>query len=133
MRVIIIDDSIVRGTTSRRIVKALFEAGAAEVHFLVSSPPVRFPDFYGIDTPGQKDLIAAEKSIPHIREFLGATSLYYLSFSGMIAATGLPADQFNTSCFTGDYPIDLKERAGEVRQIAFPDESKGQIFSSLVS
>lgn len=116
-RVIVIDDSIVRGTTSKQIVQMIFEAGAREVHFLVSSPPVRFPDFYGIDTPSQKDLIAAGKTPEEIREFLGATSLHYLSFEGMIRATGLPVEVFCTSCFTGEYPIDIKERASEVKQL----------------
>ena len=114
-RVVVMDDSIVRGTTSRQIVAMLFEAGAKEVHFLVSSPPVKFPDFYGIDTPKQSDLIAATKSVEEIEKYLGATSLRYLSFEGMIRATGLPADQFSTSCFTGVYPIDIRDRAKEIR------------------
>ena len=108
--VIIMDDSIVRGTTSRQLVQAIFEAGAREVHFLISSPPVRFPDFYGIDTPQQKNLIASQKTVEEIREFLGATSLHYISLDGLIRATGLPQSRFSTSCFTGEYPIDLHER-----------------------
>ena len=114
-RVVVMDDSIVRGTTSRQIVAMLFEAGAKEVHFLVSSPPVKFPDFYGIDTPKQDILIAATKSVEEIQKFLGATSLRYLSYEGMIAATGRPESDFSTSCFTGVYPIDIRERAKEVR------------------
>ncbi|OGF28267.1 hypothetical protein A2242_03425, partial [Candidatus Falkowbacteria bacterium RIFOXYA2_FULL_47_9] len=114
-RVVLMDDSIVRGTTSRKLVKTLFRCGAREVHFLVSSPPVRYPDFYGIDTPKQENLIAATKSIKEIEEFLGATSLYYLSLSGLVEATGLPQDMFCTSCFTGEYPIDLRERKNEVK------------------
>ena len=114
-RVIVIDDSIVRGTTSRQIVAMLFEAGAKEVHFLVASPPVRFPDFYGIDTPKQESLIAATKSVDKIQTFLGATSLRYLSYGGMIKATGVSEEQFSTSCFTGVYPIDICERAHEIR------------------
>jgi len=113
-RVVVMDDSIVRGTTSRQIVAMLFEAGAKEVHFLVSSPPVKFPDFYGIDTPKQDILIAATKSVEEIQKFLGATSLRYLSYEGMIAATGRPESDFSTSCFTGVYPIDIRERAKEV-------------------
>ena len=113
-RVVIFDDSIVRGTTSRQIVRMVFEAGAKEVHFLVASPPVKFPDFYGIDTPKQSDLIAATKSVEEMREFLGATSLRFLSFEGMIEATGIPEDQFSTSCFSGVYPIDIRERAKEI-------------------
>ncbi|MSR71265.1 MAG: amidophosphoribosyltransferase [Candidatus Taylorbacteria bacterium] len=112
-RVIVIDDSIVRGTTSRQVVKMLFDAGAREVHFMVSSPPIRFPDFYGIDIPNQNDLLAFKKDIEEMRVFLGATSLHFLSLQGVIDATGIPQSEFNTSCFTGEYPIDLKERALE--------------------
>ncbi len=114
-RVVIIDDSIVRGTTSRQIVKMLFEAGAKEVNFLSSSPPVRFPDFYGIDTPKQENLLASTRSVEEMRVFLGATRLGFLSYDGLIRATGLPEENFCTSCFTGRYPIDLLERANEVR------------------
>jgi amidophosphoribosyltransferase len=114
-RVVVFDDSIVRGTTSQQIVKMLFDAGASEVHCLVASPPVRFPDFYGIDTPRQTDLIAATKSVEEIEKYLGATSLRYLSYEGMIRATGIPEDQFCTSCFTGIYPIDIKERVKEIQ------------------
>ena len=110
----VIDDSIVRGTTSKKLVEALFKAGAKEVHFLVSSPPVRFPDFYGIDTPKQKDLIASNKTIEEVRKFLGATSLHYLSLGGLIKSIGLPKNHLSTSLFTGIYPIDLKERKSEV-------------------
>lgn len=113
-RVTIIDDSIVRGTTSRAIVKMLYDTGATEVNFLSSSPPVKFPDFYGIDTPRQGELIASAKSIDEIRDFLGVTRLHYLSYDGMIRATGLPESVFCTSCFTGKYPIDLGERAADV-------------------
>ncbi len=115
--VVVFDDSIVRGTTSRQIVKMLFDAGAKEVHFLVASPPVKYPDFYGIDTPRQAGLIAANKTVEEMREYLGATSLRFLSYEGMIAATGIPEDQFCTSCFTGVYPIDIKERAAEVKKV----------------
>ncbi len=123
-KLVVMDDSIVRGTTSRQLVKMLFEAGAKEVHFLISSPPVKFPDFYGIDTPRQKDLIASHKSVEEIREFLGATSLYFLSLPGLIKATGLKEDIFCTSCFTGEYPIDLKEKAKEVSEPAYQKAEK---------
>jgi amidophosphoribosyltransferase len=116
-RVVVFDDSIVRGTTSRQIVAMLFEAGASEVHFLVSSPPVKYPDFYGIDTPQQKNLLAATKSVGEMRKYLGATSLRFLSHKGMIQAIGIAEDQFCTSCFTGIYPIDIRERAKEVRKV----------------
>ena len=114
MRVIIIDDSIVRGTTSRQIVKMLFETGAREVHFLVSSPPVKFPDFYGIDIPNQKKLLAFTKSVAEMNTYLGATSLSFLSYEGMIEATGIPESSFCTSCFSGKYPIDIGERKDDV-------------------
>ena len=110
----VIDDSIVRGTTSKSIVRTLFKAGAREVHFLVSSPPVRFPDFYGINTPKQKDLVASSRTVEEIRKFLGATSLHYLSLTGMLKSIGLPKSRLCTSFFTGEYPIDLKEREKEV-------------------
>lgn len=113
-RVVIIDDSIVRGTTSRQIVEMVRAAGAKEVHLLISSPPVRFPDFYGINTPRQDELIAARMSLEEIRQFVGADSLYYLSSPGLIEATGLPEYVFSTSCFTGVYPIDIRERAREI-------------------
>ena len=113
-RVIVMDDSIVRGTTSRQIVKLLFEIGAKEVHFLVGSPPIRFPDFYGIDIPNQKELLASAKSIDEMNTYLGSTSLHFLSYKGMIKATGIKESSFCTSCFTGDYPIDLKERKKDV-------------------
>jgi len=113
-RVIVIDDSIVRGTTSRQIVKMLFEVGAKEVHFLVSSPPVKFPDFYGIDLSRQADLLASNKSIAEMNKYLGSTSLNFLSYKGMIKATGLAESLFSTSCFTGKYPINIRERKKEV-------------------
>ena len=116
-RVVVFDDSIVRGTTSRQIVKMLFEAGASEVHFLVASPPVKYPDFYGIDTPKQSELIASSKSVPEMQEYLGATSLRFLSYEGMIRATGLPENTLCTSCFTGIYPISIGARSGEVKKV----------------
>ncbi len=116
-RVVVIDDSIVRGTTSKQIVQMLFEAGAAEVNFLVSCPPVLFPDFYGIDTPRQDELLATRMSLEEMRKYLGATRLHFLSYDGLIRATELPESVFCTSCFTGEYPIDIHERAKEIRSI----------------
>lgn len=114
-RIVVIDDSIVRGTTSRELVKLIFNAGAKEVHFLVASPPVRFPDFYGIDTPEQKDLIAAKMNLADIGKYLGATSLHYLSVDGMVRATGISRDLLSLSPFTGEYPIPILERKNEVK------------------
>ena len=113
-RIAVMDDSIVRGTTSKQIVKMLFEAGAKEVHFLVSSAPIKFPDFYGIDTPKQNELIGSKKTIKEICKFLGATSLSYLSIPGMIEATELPKERLSLSSFDGVYPIDIHERAKEI-------------------
>ena len=113
-RVIVVDDSIVRGTTSKQIVKMLFETGAKEVHFVISCPPVKYPDFYGIDLPKQDALIASKMSIEEINRYLGSTSLNFLSYDGMIKSTGLDESLFCTSCFTGKYPIDLRERKDEV-------------------
>jgi len=113
-RVGVLDDSIVRGTTSRQIVKMLFDAGAKEVHFMVGSAPVKFPDFYGIDTPRQKDLISAEKTIEETRKYIGATTLSFLSIDGMVKATGLPKERFSLSAFNGEYPLSIFEHLKEI-------------------
>ena len=112
--VIVIDDSIVRGTTTGQIVEMLQGAGATSVHVLVSSPPVKFPDFYGINTPNKDDLIAARMSVEEIRRHIGADSLGYLCYDGMVKATGWPRSKLCTSCFDGVYPIDIGERAREL-------------------
>lgn len=117
-KVIVIDDSIVRGTTSKQMIKMIKDAGAKEVHLLVSSPPFKFPDFYGIDTPSQEELIAAIKEIKEIEKELGVDSLHYLSYQGLIKAVGLPEDLLCTSCFTGNYPLDIGERKQEIKYIA---------------
>ncbi|WP_017719815.1 amidophosphoribosyltransferase [Kamptonema formosum] len=108
-RVVIVDDSIVRGTTSRKIVKALRDAGAVEVHMRISSPPVTHPCFYGIDTDNQDQLIAATKSVQEIADQIGVDSLAFLSWDGMVKATGEDPKSFCTACFTGDYPIAVPE------------------------
>ncbi len=106
-RVVVIDDSIVRGTTSRKIIRMLRNAGAKEVHLRISSPPVTHPCFYGIDTPAQKELIASQKasSIEDIRKELEADSLGYLSIEGLMEVVG-KAENFCYACFTGNYPVD---------------------------
>jgi len=108
-RVLMVDDSIVRGTTSRLIVKALREAGAIEVHMRVSSPPVTHPCFYGIDTDNQEQLIGATKSVTEIADQIGVDSLHFLSWQGMLEATRENPEDFCTACFTGDYPIPVPE------------------------
>lgn len=104
-RVVIVDDSIVRGTTSKTRVNSLKEAGAKEVHFLVSCPPHMHPCVYGIDFPDKKKLMAANFSNEQIREYLNADSLHYLSQDGMVKATGLPRQNFCMACYDGDYPV----------------------------
>ena len=109
-RIIIVDDSIVRGTTSRKLVKALRDAGTTEVHMRISSPPVTHPCFYGIDTDNQDQLIAATKSVAEIAEQIGVDSLAYLSWDGMLKTTGEDTNSFCSACFTGDYPIAVPEQ-----------------------
>jgi amidophosphoribosyltransferase len=130
--VIVIDDSIVRGTTSKKLVSLIRNGGAKEVHLLVSSPPVKYPDFYGINTPDQKELIAAFMTIEQITEYTGADSVGYLSYDGMIKATGLPKDVFSTSCFNGIYPIDIKERKHNLikKEVIKKQKNISHIFST---
>ena len=104
-RIAIIEDSIVRGTTSRVRVKTLHEAGAKEVHMRVSCPPLKFPCFYGIDFPTKKELIASHHSVEWIRNFINLDSLCYLSLEGMLEAMLLPKGEFCTACFNGVYPV----------------------------
>jgi amidophosphoribosyltransferase len=106
-RVVLVDDSIVRGTTSRKIVRLVREAGATEVHVRISCPPTISPCYYGVDTPRREELIAAQKPIEDIRRFLGADSLGYLSLASLRAAVEDTEGKFCTSCYTGSYPIEL--------------------------
>ncbi len=108
-RVIIIDDSIVRGTTSRKLVKALRDAGALEIHMRISSPPVTHPCFYGIDTDTQDQLIAATKSVAAIAAQIGVDTLAYLSWEGMLNATEQNPNNFCSACFTGNYPVEIPD------------------------
>lgn len=111
---VIIDDSIVRLNTIPVITRMARAAGARSVSVLISSPPIRFPDFYGIDTPDQDELAAANLTVEQIRQKIDCDYLGFLSLSGMIEATGVPADNFNLSCFTGEYPIDIGRRQREI-------------------
>jgi amidophosphoribosyltransferase len=125
-RIVLIDDSVVRGTTSKKLVQMMFEAGAREVHLRVSSPPITHPDFYGIDTPHQSELLAASMSIEEMRTFTGCTSLAFLSVGGIYRALGIErrdsrAPQFTDHCFTGDYPTELVDQTGQAHagQLSF--------------
>ena len=129
-RVVLIDDSVVRGTTSNKIVRLIREAGATEVHMRISSPPIRHPDFYGIDTPKASDLLAAKNTIEEMCRFMGADSLAFLSVEGIYRAMGYAArdtrnPQFTDHCFTGDYPTRLRDQEvpGEQRQLSLLSEA----------
>tara|TARA_Y100001954_G_scaffold237562_1_gene301655 strand:- start:370 stop:1884 length:1515 start_codon:yes stop_codon:yes gene_type:complete len=117
--IILIDDSIVRGTTSVKIVQLMRDAGAKKVHLLIASPPIKFPDFYGIDTPETEQLLAANHSVDNMCSFIGADSLGFLSLDGLYNAMGYKngrdnnKPQFTDHCFTGDYPTDLKDYKDE--------------------
>lgn len=104
-RLVVVDDSIVRGTTSRKIVEILKEAGAREVHLRVSSPPIRYPCFYGIDTAVRSELIASRLTVEETRKFLGADSLHHLSMANLVKSCASPGDRFCTACFDGEYPV----------------------------
>ena len=108
-RVVIVEDSIIRGTTSKMRIKTLREAGAKEVHMVVSCPPHRYPCYYGIDFPTKSELIASQHTVEEVKTFLGLDSLCYLSLPGMLEATGLEQNSFCLACFDGNYPIEVEE------------------------
>ncbi len=112
-RLVVVDDSIVRGNTQRALVRMLREAGAAEIHVRISSPPVQWPCFYGIDFATRAELIANGMAIEEIRASLGADSLGYISTEGMIRAAGVPRERLCTACFTGDYPVPVEDAQTE--------------------
>jgi amidophosphoribosyltransferase len=128
-RIVLIDDSIVRGTTSVKIVQMMREAGAREVHMRISSPPIAYPDYYGIDTPERDKLLAARMSLDEMRRFVGADSLAFLSVDGIYRAMGYDKrdeanPQFTDHCFTGDYPTRLTDMVGEsVKQLSLLAET----------
>lgn len=114
-RVVVVDDSIVRGTTSKKLVKLIRSAGAKEIHFRVSSPPIISPCFFGIDMPTKQELIASSKSVKQIREYLDVDSLGYLSIEGMISMPSLPDENFCVSCFSGRYPLKIDKSNDKLR------------------
>jgi len=109
-RVVLVDDSIVRGTTSRKLVRVIRRAGAREVHFRVGSPPVTHPCFYGIDTPSRRELIGALKTVDEIRDYLGVDSLGYISLEGLLACEK-DGTKFCHACFSGQYPVPIDPHA----------------------
>jgi amidophosphoribosyltransferase len=112
-RLVVVDDSIVRGTTTKQVVAMLREAGATEVHIRVTCPPIQWPCFYGIDMPTRQELIAADLTVEQIRAYVAADSLGYLSLDGMVAAAGGQKQSFCRACFDGEYPIPVPEGAGK--------------------
>lgn len=118
-KIVLVDDSIVRGTTSVKIVQMMRDAGASEVHMRIAAPPITHPDFYGIDTPSQDQLLAATKSLQEMGDYLGADSLSFLSVDGLYRAMGHSkgrdndCPQYTDHCFTGDYPTNLIDEHGE--------------------
>jgi amidophosphoribosyltransferase len=104
-RIVVVDDSIVRGNTTRQMVAMLRDAEARAVHMRISSPPIRWPCFYGIDMPEQDELVASGREVEEVRELVAADSLGYLSLQGMLDGTGIPADSFCTACFSSRYPV----------------------------
>ena len=117
-RVLLIDDSIIRGTTSQKIVRMIRAAGASEVHMRISCPPTISPCYYGIDTPRRSELIASSHSVEDIREYLNADSLSYLSIEGMLSSVGVRARTYCTSCFTGKYPVEFPRDEDAYLQLA---------------
>jgi amidophosphoribosyltransferase len=117
-RVILVDDSLVRGTTSQKIVKMVQAAGATEVHVRISCPPTISPCFYGVDTPRRSELIAATQSVESIRDYLGADSLGYLSHEGLMTAVGPGNRGYCSSCYTGHYPVEFPRDEKAYLQLA---------------
>jgi amidophosphoribosyltransferase len=107
-RLVVVDDSIVRGTTTPAVIRLLRKAGAKEVHMRICAPPLKHPCYYGVDMATKRELIAAQKSVEEIRDFIGADSLGYLSIPGLIKAVDLPKENFCLACFTGEYPIPVQ-------------------------
>lgn len=114
-RVVVVDDSIVRGTTSKKLVKMIKGAGAKEVHLRISAPPIISPCFFGIDMPTRKELIASNKQIKEIEKYLGVDSLGYLSIDGMLSMPSLPNNSFCVSCFSGRYPLRIETQNDKLR------------------
>ena len=108
-RLVVVEDSVVRGTTTRGKIGALRDAGAKEIHLRVASPPIRHPCYFGIDFPDQKELVAHRRSVDAIRDYLSVDSLYYLSIEGMLSCVRMSPDKYCTACFSGSYPVNVEE------------------------
>ncbi|MBM3710117.1 MAG: hypothetical protein FJW61_06830 [Actinobacteria bacterium] len=108
-RLVVVDDSIVRGNTSKKVVKMLYSAGAREIHMRISSPPLLYPCYYGIDMATKKEFVANCRTLEDIRKYLNVDSLRYLSIEGLVKAIGEPKDKFCFACFNNDYPVPIPE------------------------
>ena len=117
-RVVLVDDSLVRGTTSRKIVKMMKAAGAKEIHLRISCPPTISPCFYGIDTPRRSELIAATHTLEEIRKYIDADSVAYLSLEGLLSSVGSRRSSYCTSCYTGQYPVAFPQNEAAYLQLA---------------
>ncbi len=124
-RVVVVDDSIVRGTTTPQVVKLLRRAGAKQVHMRICAPPIRYPCFFGVDMATRWELIAAQKTVAEVRDFIGADSLGHLSIDGLIKAVALPKDIFCMACFTGDYPIPVQLEMDKLALETMPTDQQG--------
>jgi amidophosphoribosyltransferase len=131
-RVVLIDDSIVRGTTSRKIVKMVRAAGAAEVHVRISCPPTISPCFYGVDTPQRSELIAATHTLEEIRKYLDADSVAYLSLEGLLSAVTPDSGRYCTSCYTGKYPVAFPRDQAAYLQLTLKLDGKGAAAAASV-
>jgi amidophosphoribosyltransferase len=129
-RLVVVDDSIVRGTTTPKVVSMLKKAGAKEVHLRICSPPIRHPCFFGVDMATRWELIAAQKTVPEIRDAIGADSLGYISIDGLVESVGLPKDYFCLACFTGDYPIPVQLEMDKLALEAIPSGSLSELGGS---
>jgi len=123
-RLIVVDDSIVRGTTTPRVITMLRKAGAREVHMRICAPPIRYPCFFGVDMATRWELIAAQKSVSEIRDAIGADTLGYISMEGLLEAVGQPSDAFCAACFTGDYPTPVQLEMDKLQLETLPSTSR---------
>ncbi len=123
-RLVVVDDSIVRGTTTPKVIKMLRRAGVKEVHLRICAPPIVYPCFFGVDMATRWELIAAQKTVPQIKNYIGADSLGYLSLEGLLRAVGQPKENFCTACFTGDYPVPVQL---QMDKMALEHKSKKEI------
>ncbi len=126
-RLVVVDDSIVRGTTTPHVVNLLKKAGAREVHLRICAPPIRYPCFFGVDMATKWELIAARKTMPEIRDYLGVDSLGYLSLDGLIQAVNLPRDIFCLACFTGEYPVPVQIEMDKLALESLPQEELSEV------